>query len=764
MLCGCEKSFQITTKGQPGQLDIFKASDQAIRIVLKPVGYEKYFCTTPALADHNYGTPTISLREVNGAFTDTVGNLRVEIHSHPLSVLVKTSKGEPIQEITFLDDGSVSFISGDQPILGMGEGGPKPEKGVDWRSLPPEFDRNGRLHEMEPRWQSDAYGSRNPVPFLIGTGGWGLFVVSPWVQVDLRGKEKGSFIPLKADKIQSPQNKSNQGKNLGKGIPPMESMPDGLFDIIVFDAHDPTQLMKDVSILAGPAVLPPKWALGYMQSHRTLDDDQQMIGIVETFRKKQIPVDAVIYLGTGFCPQGWNTEQPSFDFNPKVFKHEPQKVLQSLHDRNVKVIVHMVPWDRDKLPTLHGSIPPAEGELLDDAHIQKYWLQHVELMNTGIDAFWPDEGDWFNLFERLRRHQLYYQGPISTMPNTRPWSLHRNGHLGIAKWGGWVWSGDTQSSWKTLETQIAVGINHSLSLSPFWGSDTGGFYPNPEKTGELYARWFQFASFNPSFRSHGRTWKTSLPWGFGLKDMGVREANNKNEEIPESAERNPLPSSMNNLTLEPITKKFAELRYQLLPYNYTLAWQARETGMPMMRALWLHHPQDSLARKSADEFLWGQNMLIAPVYSKGAISRNIYLPKGQWYDWWTYEKHSGNQTISKEVDLSIIPIYVSSGSIIPFDPIRQYTSQSISKPTTIKVFTGADGNYTLYDDDGISLEYLNGKSEKIDFLWSDALKVLTIRPNPLRQVSSPRKFKIELIPSGLIQEVDYNGKLIEVRF
>ena len=153
---------------------------------------------------------------------------------------------------------------------------------------------------------------------------------------------------------------------------------------------------------------------------------------------------------------------------------------------------------------------------MDAAHIKNYWQQHIGLVNAGVDGWWPDEGDWFNLFERIKRHQLYYQGPISSQPNLRPWSLHRNGHLGIAQWGGWVWSGDTQSAWKTLEGQIAVGINHSISLSPFWGSDIGGFYPNPEYTGELFARWFQFGAFCPSFRSHGRTWWSHLPWGWGL--------------------------------------------------------------------------------------------------------------------------------------------------------------------------------------------------------------------------------------------------------
>ena len=347
------------------------------------------------------------------------------------------------------------------------------------------------------------------------------------------------FLPFKPTGSESaPQTERNQQQALGKGMPPIDRIVPGLYDFFVFDAHDPAKAIKDFSTITGPAVMPPKWALGYMQSHRTLEDDKQMLGIVDTFRSKQIPLDAVIYLGTGFAPRGWNTRQPSFDFNPDVFKRDPKAVIADMHARNVKVVVHMVPWDRDKLPTLHGTIPARPGETLDASHIQSYWQQHVPLVNAGVDAFWPDEGDWFNLFERIKRHQFYYQGHLSTQPNVRPWSLQRNGYPGIAQWGGWVWSGDTESSWKTLEAQIAVGINYSLSIGPYWGSDIGGFYPNNELTGELYARWYQFAAFCGSFRSHGRTWFTRLPWGWGLSDMGPREYSNTNAPIPPDDRRN----------------------------------------------------------------------------------------------------------------------------------------------------------------------------------------------------------------------------------
>jgi alpha-glucosidase (family GH31 glycosyl hydrolase) len=748
---------QVLVENMPAELNIRKAGDNSIRITIKPVSYKKDFPYSPALDDRKYPLPVIRLQSVTKPVKKQVGNLKVELRPDPLSIIVSNARNELVQRIVLEKEGTLSFKLGNAPVLGMGEGGPKPVPGKRWRDEKVQFDRRASYDSMQPRWQADMYGSRNPVPMLIGTEGWAIFVAAPWVHVDLRSDSTGYLIPRKpTGKETTPQNEKNQQLDQGKGLPPADQTVPGLFDLFVFDAHDPEQLMKDISFISGQAVLPPKWALGYMQSHRLLQDETQMIGIVDTFRAKQIPVDAVIYLGTGFTPRGWNKQQPSFEFNPEVFKRPLQDFFSDMHKRNVKVVLHMVPWDRDKLPTLQGSIPLLPNEPDNASHILNYWQQHVSLVKTGTDGWWPDEGDWFNLFERIKRHQLYYQGPLSTQGNLRPWSLHRNGFLGISKWGGWVWSGDTESSWKTLEAQISVGINHSLSLSPFWGSDIGGFYANEELTGELYARWFQFAAFNPSFRSHGRTWWTRLPWGWGLSDMGPKESRN-----------NPLPSEMNNKTIEPVVKKYDELHYQLLPYTYTLAWEARNTGMPLIRALWLHYPNDTLARKTGDEFLWGRDLLIAPVYEKAATQRKLYLPKGEWYDWWTNTKHQGAKTITRTVDLATMPIYVRAGAIIPLDPVRQFTSEAIKAPTTLRIYTGSNGSFTLYEDDGISQDYLKNKFRLTAIRWEDDSRKLSIKPQPSNGVlktDQERVFRVELIPQGIVKEIIYSGKPVEMIF
>lgn len=754
---------QITTIGRPAQLDVCASGEHSVRVTLKPVDFEGRFPFTPALAKREYPTAVISLREIGDPVKRRIGNLFVDVRSNPLRLIVTNTGGEVIQDVIFDDEGNLTFKLGGQPVLGMGEGGPQP--GRDWLNHKIEFDRRGRLHEMRPRWQSNAYGSRNPVALMIGTEGWALFVVTPWGRIDLRDEDRGKFIPWQppeppasegeGDRRQRSQQQNKYTVQV-QGCPPVDSINPGVFDLFIFDAHEPANLMKDVSVISGPAVLPPKWSLGYMQSHRTLEDDGQMIHIVKTFREKRLPLDAVIYLGTGFCPRGWNTEQPSFDFNPEVFAREPATVIQALHDLHVKVLVHVVPWGRDKLPTLQGTIPPRPGDTMDSSHIVNYWQQHMPLVKAGVDAWWPDEGDWFNLFERIKRHQLYYQGPLSTQPNLRPWSLHRNGYLGIARWGGWVWSGDTNSAWKTLEGQIAVGINHSLSLSPFWGSDIGGFYPNEELTGELYVRWFQFGAFCPSFRAHGRTWWTRLPWGWGLQEMGPKENRD-----------NPLVSELNNPAIEPICRQYAELRYQLLPYSYTLAWQARHTGMPLMRALWLHYPEDDSVRALGHQFLWGRDILVAPVFKPGATERNVYLPEGDWYDWWTGAKQSGGRTITRPVNISKIPLYVRAGTIIPFDPLRQYTSQRVDEPAIIKVYAGADGQFTLYEDDGISLDYLKGRATWIGMAWNDDRQCLTLQSDaPPGAINQPtrRTFRVELLPQGTIKYAPYEGVPTVVTF
>jgi alpha-glucosidase/alpha-D-xyloside xylohydrolase len=746
----------ITRGGKPAELTVTSGGAHSVRVTLKPVGM--VLPPSPSLINLEIKKPTISLRAIERPVKARVGALEVEITPSPLTVLVKSTTGREIQKMVFDDKtGKVSFNVGDAPVLGMGEGGQQAGKGSGPSGV--QFDRRGKLDVMRPGWGSGTLGSRNPVAVLVGTVGWGLFVVSPWVQVDLRDPAMGAFIPTNNF---TPTAGVDKPAPPGGGGQPAPAEAQG-FDIFVFDAGEPANMMKDLRDLTGAPAMPPKWALGYMQSHRELRDanmkpEELILNVVDTFRKKQIPVDSVVYLGTGFTPTGWNKPQPSFEFNPTVFSSEPKEVLKKLHDKNVKVVVHMRDLSAREMPNIVGNIPPGPGETLDQNHILPYWRRHEPLIKAGVDAFWPDEGDRFSIYERMTRVQMYYQGHLMTTPNVRPWTLNRNGVIGMAKWGAWMWSGDTQSRWNTLRDQIWIGLNTGLSITPYWGSDTGGFYTTSELTGELYARWFQFSAFNGSFRSHGRIWRLRTPWGWGLSEMGFLEGQ---KTLPAQKE-------MNNPAIEPVAKKYAELRYQLMPYTYTLAREAYDTGMPLMRALWLHYPDDKQALGQSQEYLWGRNMLIAPVYEKGATSREVYMPAGTWYDWWDNSRYNGGTTVTCKVDLATMPIYVRAGSIIPVDPVRQYMAQPVTEPTKLKVYSGANGEFTMYEDDGNSQNYMlnNGMWTKLS--WDDGAKKLTISAAPpagvTNESTASREFQVEMLPARTVKTVTYNGRHAEVTY
>jgi alpha-glucosidase/alpha-D-xyloside xylohydrolase len=204
-----------------------------------------------------------------------------------------------------------------------------------------------------------------------------------------------------------------------------------------------------------------------------------------------------------------------------------------------------------------------------------------------------------------------------------------------------------------------------------------------------------------------------------------------------------------------------------MPYTYTLAREARDLGLPLMRAMWLHYPADERARALGDQFLWGRDILVAPVYEKGATSRRVYLPAGDWYDWWTNQRTAGSQSVTRTVDLATMPIYVRAGAIVPVDPVRQYVDEPVDGATTLRVYRGADGRFTLYEDDGISQEYLAGRGHWIAMAWNDAARRLTLEPGAPRGATNlvaPRRFTVLVLPEGISKDVDYRGSRVAVSF
>jgi alpha-glucosidase (family GH31 glycosyl hydrolase) len=714
---GVMAAVPIRFGGEPAELTLASVSEKTLRLQLIPLD-EKGRPQPPAPSTVLVPFPAtekLRVRELAHERALHVGRFQVTLKPEPLTISVRRSDGKLVQELSFDDaDGtnSVSFRT-DAPVLGLGEG-------------EQQFDRRGHDYPMRngqaAPWLA-THGATIPVPFLIGTDGWALFVHGPWGQFDL-GEGKGRFLPSRAS----------------AGREPLE--------LYVIGCAEPADALGEYLRLTGHPVMPPKWVLGYIQSHRTLAGPEEPLRIAQTFREKKLPCDALIYLGTGYCTNGWNTGHGSLDFNPNAFDH-PAQQIQALHALNFKVVLHINHAPRNMFG---ASINEASDSPL---HIRNYWARHRQDVALGVDGWWPDDGDELPIEARLARHRCYYEGPLQDHPDIRPWSLHRNGFAGAARYGGWLWSGDVESRWATLAAHVPVGLNYSLSVTPFWGTDTGGFIPTREFTGELYVRWFQFSAFNPLFRSHGRTWHLRLPWGWNTGETGPIES----RDVTDRAE-------LHNAEVEPICRKYLELRYRLLPYNYSLLREVCDSGLPPMRALWLHYPSDPEAVKLGDEYLWGRNLLVAPVVEKNAKSRRLYLPAGNWYDWWTGEKIAGGRWLDRPVDLATMPLYARAGAIVPLDPVRQYTEQPVSEPTTLLVYPGADGSFTLYDDDGASLDYLKDIASWTRVRWEDHRRVLTIEPDARSRMKPgpPRNFDVLLVSEGTRKTVEYLGRRIQVRF
>jgi alpha-glucosidase/alpha-D-xyloside xylohydrolase len=701
--------------GQNAELSIHEVSARTAQILVAPLDERSKSRSAPPSTVLVEPPAKLKLRcrELNEPQEVAVGKLALKINQEPLTITVTAPSGKVVQELVCSDaDGSLAFRTA-APVLGLGEGGRQFDRaGSQYRMV------NGQLAPLLA-----THGATIPVPFLLGTEGWAMFVHRPWGEFDLRDG-KGRFLPRKD----------------ARGKEPLQ--------VFVIAWQEPADALAEYIRLTGRPVMPPKWVLGYMQSHRTLASPKEPLEIAQTFRDKMLPCDAVIYLGTGYCPAGWNVGHGTLEFNPKTFD-EPADQIRALHELHFKIILHI-----NKAPkNLFGNSLLEKSETPE--HICNYWARHRKTFALGVDAWWPDDGDELPIEARLARHRCYYEGPRQDRPNVRPWALHRNGFAGAQRYGGWIWSGDTQARWATLAAHVPVGINHSLSLTPFWGSDTGGFVPTKELTGELYVRWFQFSAFNPLFRSHGRSWKLRLPWGWNTGEFG-----------PVESKDGPDRSELHNALVEPICRKYLELRYRLLPYNYALIREACDTGLPPMRALWLHYPDDPEAVKLGDEYLWGRDLLVAPVVQKGAKSRRLYLPSGRWYDWWTGEKVAGGRWMERPVDLATLPLYVRAGGIVPLDPVRQYTAQAVTEPTTLHVYRGADGHFVLYEDDGQSLDYLRGQGSWTKVTWNDGKDQLIIEPDARTagQNSMERTFDVVTMPDKTQKRVKYAGKRVEVNF
>jgi alpha-D-xyloside xylohydrolase len=481
--------------------------------------------------------------------------------------------------------------------------------------------------------------------------------------------------------------------------------------------------------LTGAVPLFGKWAYGYWQSKNRYDSQAEILSIAKRYRDEHIPLDNMVQDWFWWKVMGepvWNQNYP-----------DPQGMLDELHRENVHLMVSVWPFFRPGSPvyddmdkkglfidkTRVAGFHPAAMALYDafnPAARSYYWkLMNDALFKIGVDAWWLDTTEpetegreesillhnlvgigsgarYINLFP-LMTTAAVYQGQRAASDEKRVFILSRSAFAGSQRNAAAVWSGDVNPNWESFRRQIPAGLNYSLAGNPYWTTDIGGFVvANPDDPAyrELYTRWFQFGAFCPIFRTHGtRSTNQNEIWSYG----------------PEIAA---------------ILTRYDRLRYRLMPYIYSLAWKTTNENYTPMRALVMDFRDDPRVWNIGDQFLFGPSLLVNPVTEPGASTRHLYLPKGKWYNFWTGESLDGGRSIDTPAPLDEMPVFVPAGTILPLGPANEFAEQS-NDPIELRIYTGADGDFTLYEDDGNTYHYEQGAHATIRLHWDDAKRTLT---------------------------------------
>ena len=575
-------------------------------------------------------------------------------------------------------------FSGEQHFYGLGQGGR-------------ELDRLGTARQIWNTQIGHGPGSDMGLPLLLSNRGYGLFFDNTSDAVLAVGRSDN-------------------------GVRVVYAAEAGCLTWYFLMGRDLRGVMGEVAELLGRPSLPPRWALGFIQSTRHFDDTAELRALPRTIREKRIPCDGLVYLSSYGEALGWNRGVGHLEFQPELWP-DPAALLDEARRQHFEVITHEYPVLHEKSPLFADA--EASGYLLPEGYEraavtarppaayrdgQRYidfsnpaarawwWTVHRELRELGVAGWWLDGGEGpparaqlhagdgtllHNIYDRFRQ-QAFAEGEAADRPDQRVFMLCRSGAAGMQRLGAACWSGDINNDFATLEAQIPLGLNTGLSGVPYWGTDVGGFFHPVPETGELYARWFQLGAFCPVFRSHGWVWREHVPWAHG----------------PE---------------IEAICRRYAELRYRLLPYTYTLAWQARTLGLPLMRALVLNYPDDPRVWQLGSEFLWGDDLLVAPVTREGATAWPVYLPAGGWYDFWTGTRYEGPGGVTLDAPLDRLPLLVRAGAIVPMGPVIQHTGLPQAEitllihPSPINARSGSGtSRFEMYEDDGRSNAYQDG--------------------------------------------------------
>lgn len=520
----------------------------------------------------------------------------------------------------------------------------------------------------------------------------------------------------------------------------------------------------------GEAPLFPKAAYGFWQCRERYSSQTQILEAARRFRADRIPVDFIVQDWQYWGNHGWGAYEWDLSHYPN-----PTNMIAQLHAEHFKYMISV--WSNPQgivgrvlaaMP--HGLIPGTQWMDVFNPAVRRVRWEYMDraFFSIGADAWWQDatepgdDGNSVNGVQcflgsanRVRNayplfaSEATYEGQRGTDSSKRVVILSRSAYLGEQRYATAVWSGDIHGDWLTFARQIRAGLNFSITGIPYWTTDCGGFFhPRDQYASsdynELLTRWFEWSTFCPILRIHGWETRTEV-WNW-------------------------LPATQTNLIA------FDQLRYRMLPYNYSVAWMVTSRGYTIMRPLVMDFPNDADALAISDEYMFGPAFLACPVTAPQAATRAVYLPSGtSWVDFWTGETLAGGRTITANAPINIMPLYVRAGSIVPLGPVMQYATEKPENPIELRVYRGADGQFTLYEDESDGYHYEKGVYATIPFEWNEAKQTLTIgrRVGKFPGMLKERTFRVVFVSphhgAGLAPAehadavVHYTGKALTVR-
>lgn len=537
-----------------------------------------------------------------------------------------------------------------------------------------------------------------------------------------------------------------------------------VLDYVVFSGNA-DEVISSYRNLTGQVPLMPRWVLGYIHCRERFKTQDELLKNGKEFRKRGLPVDLMVQDWHYWGKYGWN----AMKFDEENYP-DPAQMVKELHDMDMRLMLSV--WSKiDSIAELGKAFDEKKYLIADTRWVdffnpdaaQFYWTNFSNklLKPYQIDAWWQDAtependdlpgrkinngtmpGEKFRNVYPLYVTKTVYEGLRKDAPDKRVFILSRSGFSGQQRYSAAVWSGDVGNNWNTMRRQITAGLNYSITGMPWWTFDAGGFFRPVEKQyldtefHERFLRWFQFATFAPLQRVHGYLTDTEF-WRYGEK-------------------------------VETEATKYLNLRYRLLPYIYSQAADITFNNGTLMRPLVMDFANDPKALEQNYEYMFGPAFLVAPVLEKEAEHWDVYLPQyiSGWFNFWTGKHFTGGQSIKTEASLSTIPLFVRGGSIIPMGKFMQHSDEKPADTLEIRVYTGANGMFELYEDEGTNYHYEKGAFSIIPFEWNEQEQTLVIgkRQGSYNGLIKKRIFNIVFVKESIGTGIEMGDTYITVNY